>query len=573
MEKKKKPSTPLNPHTAVKLPKDDRGVDDELDDFIRSSQVNSEDQVDPEDQLDAENRFAPDTEEIEPGIEALIEEAKKDIELEPEYLLPKKVSLLGDSYLLAEAGEDPVRLYMNEIGDIPLLSIDCEFWLATFLEGKRRLEQIQQQHPLARSEGEKTYPKAIFRALYEELRTSWARLIEDTRRLGHAMPDIPQIVVEVEGLRQTVDMEQLPSKTGSSYLHHYLDNGLWGINALWDGLARNAFGVYLYLYMMPECLAQALGKRLAQKGTIPAAPDFKKLLQSDGNPEAVCNEQMLLAELTAIRQRAEDAESILIRANLRLVVSVAKHFLGRGNTFLDLIQEGNIGLLRAVNKYDPTRGFKFSTYATWWIRQAISRSIADQARTIRLPVHIFESINQLVRVQRHLLQQLEREPTNAEIALAAGFLQPSDEQAIQQAQTENKPIEKEVRQRWERAADKVERILKAMEEPMSLDSPVGSEDSNLLSDYVEDNDAIEPVDATTRELLRESVQNALEILSERERQVLEIRFGLKDGQDHTLEEVGEYFNVTRERIRQIEAKALRKLRHPLSSRKLKDYLG
>ncbi|MCJ7657825.1 MAG: sigma-70 family RNA polymerase sigma factor, partial [Anaerolineales bacterium] len=277
-------------------------------------------------------------------------------------------------------------------------------------------------------------------------------------------------------------------------------------------------------------------------------------------------------ELDQIHKRSEDAQQAIIRANLRLVVNLAKRYIGRGTSFLDLIQEGNIGLLRAVSKFDPARGYKFSTYATWWIRQSISRSIADQSRTIRIPVHVFESISRLLRVQRELVQELGREPTIEEIALEAEYLEPQDRQEILDSRVESTAIEEGVRRRWDHATTKVSRILHAMEEPMSLDSTVGQEESSQLGDFIKDEDAIEPMDAVAREMLRESIADTLAVLSDRERQVLELRYGLVDGRDHTLEEVGQHFSVTRERIRQIEAKALRKLRHPTRSRMLRDFL-
>jgi RNA polymerase primary sigma factor len=280
-----------------------------------------------------------------------------------------------------------------------------------------------------------------------------------------------------------------------------------------------------------------------------------KQLEKDGS------DPIKIKKLQRLVQEGERARRLLAEANLRLVVSVAKRYIGRGMNLLDLIQEGNIGLLRAVEKFDHRRGYKFSTYASWWIRQAISRAIADQARTIRIPVHMVETINRLVRTQRRLLQELGREPMSKEIALEMELLSDEDLEAIEHYQVTGDQLDPAIERRWRRAATKVRRIMRIAQEPMSLETPIGSEENSYL------------VDAASKQLLKEQMQDILDSLSERERKVLEMRFGLLDGQGHTLEEVGQEFGVTRERIRQIEAKALRKLRHPIRSRKLRDYLG
>ena len=456
--------------------------------------------------------------------------------------------------IAGEMAEDPVRLYLREIGQVKLLDSDNEFRIATLIEADRMLGTLRR---LKQRKG-LTLESSIYHSLLSEFSTSWDRLIEDTERLDHYLPDLAMMIAEAQSLHAGWEFDS------PSYLRAYLDNGHWGVDHLWDDLARHAYSVFLSLYFFPFKYAQWLLDYVRMHHAPPVQRTLYRNLPSD---------EELADEIVAAHARAVEANHSIIRANLRLVVSVAKRYLGRGISFLDLIQEGNMGLLRAVGKFDPRRGFKSSTYATWWIRQSINRSIAEQARTIRIPVHLFESITRILHAQRHLVQIMGRDPSIEELALEVGYLSAAEVQSILRARSEGKQLNPQLQARLETVTHKIGRMLRSAEEPVSLEGPVGDQDSSSLGEFIEDEDAPSPMDAAAREMLREQMQHALDSLSERERDVLELRFGLKDGKEHTLEEVSRYFEVTRERIRQIEAKALRKLRHPARSRELRDYLG
>jgi len=457
--------------------------------------------------------------------------------------------------------DDPVRMYLKEIGKVALLTAEEEVVLAKAIElGEQMVEApwkgIVSLHEwtLHDTERKTRTTKTQHRLPFgEEAHDLVRRAISDksNRDLLAASPDFHLIKAgrdaQSDGTRERL-------KEAKKLVHAYneapspetflplLD---WAYLAVHNGDldSRDNIGLRaIWDWTREETAFPALERWIL------AGNDADLLKRMGYDPEVPLNTKLRDRKGTIV-VIGRDAREQLTSANLRLVVSIAKKYIGRGMSFLDLIQEGNIGLIRAVEKFDYEKGFKFSTYATWWIRQAITRAIADQARTIRIPVHMVETINRLIRVSRGLLQELGREPTVEEIAEAM-----SKGQEVQVT------------------PEKVREIIKVSQEPVSLETPIGEEEDSHLGDFIEDRGALAPAEAASHQLLKEQVEAVLDSLTGRERRVLQLRFGLEDGRARTLEEVGKEFNVTRERIRQIEAKALRKLRHPSRSRKLKDYL-
>jgi RNA polymerase primary sigma factor len=457
--------------------------------------------------------------------------------------------------------DDPVRMYLKEIGKVALLTAEEEVVLAKAIElGEWLVEApwkgVVSLHEWTTHDTERKTrtAKPQHRLPLGEEAHLLVRTAVSAETAGDLLVPAPDFHLVKAAKDVQSDGTKMLLREAKALLHGYneaLDPGSfiklldWAYLAVHNGDldSRDNVGLRAIYDWSRDAVAFPALERWITTGN-----DAELLKRMGFDPEVPLNTKLRdrKGELVKI---GRDAREQLTSANLRLVVSIAKKYIGRGMSFLDLIQEGNIGLIRAVEKFDYEKGYKFSTYATWWIRQAITRAIADQARTIRIPVHMVETINRLIRVSRNLLQELGREPTVEEIAEA---MSKGQEVVV--------------------TPDKVREIIKVSQEPVSLETPIGEEEDSHLGDFIEDRGALAPAEAASHQLLKEQVEAVLDSLTGRERRVLQLRFGLEDGRARTLEEVGKEFNVTRERIRQIEAKALRKLRHPSRSRKLKDYL-
>ncbi len=444
--------------------------------------------------------------------EVLEEPTEEDLELKP-------------TMAVVEELEDPVRLYLHEIGRVSLLTARDEKTIARRIELGKRIREIRRE---LEKQGKHPSATEIFLIAIREVGQAINLIRVMQEHFGIPSGARFKEIITSEKFRGAIDgvIDQQMVQTFADKMGLPFQQMEQQLIALSGNSA-----------VLLDEVMKTIGTKATMSGIIAqiAKPEFIKPLQ---------NKEGLLREyLDRIELEASIAKDHLTEANLRLVVSVAKKHIGHGMSLLDLIQEGNIGLIRAVEKFDAHKGYKFSTYATWWIRQGITRSIADQARTIRVPVHMIESINKLLRISRKLTQEYGRDPTAEEIGQRLGL-----------------------------SPEKVREIIKVAQLPISLELPMGEDADSHLGDFIEDHNAIQPVDSATKQLLKDEINEVLLTLTPREQRVLQLRFGLEDGRSRTLEEVGRVFQVTRERIRQIEAKALRKMRHPSRSRKLKDFI-
>jgi RNA polymerase primary sigma factor len=451
----------------------------------------------------------------------------------------------------AADGIDPVRAYLNEIGHTPVLTAEQELCLFALLDAARLARRLRANAQAP-----------VWAQAYAHLTAAWHSVLTACEALSSAPPDLAEM------LRAAREMTAPDAHSAPGAFQRYLRALGWGRNPDIERISKPLFEFALAALILPPAFVEQLEAHAAH---VPDLPEWDEVSAWLPAP-AVCEEHLQL-----VTQQAEEAKNTLVRANLRLVMSIAKRYLGRGIAFMDLVQEGSMGLLRAIDRFHAWRGFKFSTYATWWIRQAMTRAIADQARTIRLPIHFMDEVNRLIHLQRRMMQTLGQEPTSEELALEMaleeGLLDEQEAARIMEARAKGEALEPVLAHKYDQAVKRVEKIMRLALEPLSLEAPVGTEQNSLMGDFVADESGPSPVELASLQMLKQQIRGLMAGLTKREREILEMRFGFRDGQSHTLEEVSHAFRITRERVRQIEAKALRKLRHPLNSRRLRDYLG
>lgn len=457
---------------------------------------------------------------------------------------------IGEEAAIAEAAlaaaDDPVRMYLREIGRGDLLTGEQELWLALQISAERWFVKIKTDGVDGR--GPASSDKELLRRLWAAISAQWSLLAKERKRAPGQPLKFSSVLAEATTLRIG------PGWPAHSVVRGWLHNGRWGTDPTWNVVAESLLYVLRGLYLLPLNMQVELARKVTRARSLPTPAVLEAMLPKRG---------AVPWDTAEVHRRSEQAMEILVRSNLRLVVSVAKRYFASNMSMLDLIQEGNIGLMKGVKKYDPARGYRLSTYATWWIRQSITRSIADQARTIRIPVHMIEAINRINRARRHLTQLLGREPRLEELALEVEEFAPAEIDAVHLALAGTGSMEPELKRKLDLATRKIIKTIQLTQEADSLDEPMGTAGTDGdRGDITADTGVAAVSEQASKNAMRDAIRQSLSLLLENERLVIDMRYGLTDGKIRTLEEIGSELKLTRERVRQIEAKALRKLRNP-----------